>query len=291
MYIIAVIDHKGVCVHIWLSFLVLISGSVLANDKDQYHLFNPTPQKEMRGLNTDRPDKTESPYTVDAGHFQFETDFINYTYNRDRVNGETVTSETTYFNFINLKAGLTNSMDIQVLSEMYVESKVRTQNLTSTQRGYGDTYIRLKKNLYGNDSGDFAMGIMPYVKLPTAAAGMSNDRLEGGLLLPFAFSLPHDWSMGTMLQVGHSRNEADTGSQTDYAMTMTAGHSIIGDLSGLIEVYSAFTDKKNAEAVATLDLGVTYLLTPQIQLDAGYFVGLTDAADDYTTFAGLSVLY
>lgn len=277
--------------HIWLSLIVLLSGSVLANDKEKYHLFNPTPQDEMRGLYTDRPDKTESPYTVDAGHFQLETDLINYTYNRDRVNGATVTRETTYFNFINLKAGLTNSMDLQVLTAMYVETKLRSQDTTSTQRGYGDTYIRLKKNLYGNDSGDFAMGIMPYVKLPTASAGMSNERLEGGLLLPFAFSLPNEWSMGTMFQVNHSRNEADTGSQTNYGLSMTAGHSIIGDLNGFIEVYSAFSDQRNAEAVATLDLGLTYLLTPQIQLDAGYFLGLTEAADDYTAFAGLSVLY
>lgn len=283
--------HKGVSVHIWLSVLVFLSCSVLANDKEKYHLFNPTPDNQMRGLNTDRPDKTESPYTVDAGHFQIETDLINYTYNRDRVDGEAITSETTYYNLINLKAGLTNTIDLQVLSAMYVEAKLRSSETASTQRGYGSTYIRLKKNLYGNDLTDFAFALIPYVKLPTESAGMGNERLEGGLLLPFAFSLPNDWSMGTMVQVDHARNESDTGSQTGYALSMTAGHSIIGNLSGFIELYSSFSDNRKVQAIATLDLGLTYLLTSHIQLDTGYFLGLTDAADDYTTFAGLSVLF
>src|SRR2546425_12662784 len=51
-------------------------------DKGKYTLFNPTPRELMREMNTDRPDKTESPFTVDAGHFQIEADILNYTYDR-----------------------------------------------------------------------------------------------------------------------------------------------------------------------------------------------------------------
>jgi hypothetical protein len=29
-------------------------------------------------MSTDRPDKTESAYTVDAGHFQFEADLVSF---------------------------------------------------------------------------------------------------------------------------------------------------------------------------------------------------------------------
>jgi hypothetical protein len=48
-------------------------------EKWQSHLFHPTPRQLMRELSTDRPDRTESPYTADAGHFQLEMDFFNYT--------------------------------------------------------------------------------------------------------------------------------------------------------------------------------------------------------------------
>ena len=37
-------------------------------DKSSYNLFNPVPENLMRDLSPDRPDVTESPFTVDAGH-------------------------------------------------------------------------------------------------------------------------------------------------------------------------------------------------------------------------------
>jgi hypothetical protein len=53
-------------------------------DKSQFHLFHPTPDALLREMATDRPDKTESAYTVDAGHFQVEMDLLSYTYDRSR---------------------------------------------------------------------------------------------------------------------------------------------------------------------------------------------------------------
>ncbi len=47
-------------------------------DKSDYTLFNPTPDVDLRGFSTDRPPKAKSPYTVDAGHFQYETDIVVY---------------------------------------------------------------------------------------------------------------------------------------------------------------------------------------------------------------------
>src|SRR4051794_40660281 len=51
-------------------------------DKSSYSLWNPPPRQLMREFNTDRPDLTESPFTVDAGHFQIEMDILNYSYDR-----------------------------------------------------------------------------------------------------------------------------------------------------------------------------------------------------------------
>ena len=53
--------------------------SASAPDKSQYWLLNPVPTDQMRDFNTDRPPKANSPYTVDAGHFQYETDLVNFT--------------------------------------------------------------------------------------------------------------------------------------------------------------------------------------------------------------------
>ena len=62
------------------SSLAQNTNSVTQN-KNGYNIFNPTPVSLMRELNADRPDKTDCPFTVDAGHFQVEMDFANMSYN------------------------------------------------------------------------------------------------------------------------------------------------------------------------------------------------------------------
>jgi hypothetical protein len=264
--------------------VLIVSTTVLAQDKKGYSLFNPTPSTLFREFATDRPDKTESPYTVDAGRFQFETDLMNQTFNDD---DGVKTTQNTYNNII-LKAGLTHNMDFQLIVPTFVEERTETATSQKNQRGMGDTLLRLKINMFGNDEGDFAWGLIPNLKLPTAGAGLGNDHLEGGLLIPFAFKLPEDFSMGVMLGIDHFRNDADSGSETSYVMTWTIGHSIVGDLSGFIEVYNQFSDRSSSEAEATLDFGLTYVFAENWMVDAGYFRGITHAAPDRQCFVGLS---
>lgn len=67
------------------------TGAV-AEDKSGYTLFNPTPDRQLRDMSTDRPDATESPYTVDAGRIQLEMDLAGYT--QDRRDGVTTRAVT-----------------------------------------------------------------------------------------------------------------------------------------------------------------------------------------------------
>ena len=50
-----------------------------APDKSGYSLLDPTPDSQLRSFAPDRPPKADSAYTVDAGHFQYETDLLNYS--------------------------------------------------------------------------------------------------------------------------------------------------------------------------------------------------------------------
>src|SRR2546427_10202185 len=88
-------------------------------DKGKYNLFNPTPRELMREMNTDRPDKTESPFTVDAGHFQIEADILNYTYDRYNPARTDTRAETVSIAPMNLKVGLWKDADLQLLLQTY----------------------------------------------------------------------------------------------------------------------------------------------------------------------------
>ena len=78
----------------------------------------------MREMSTDRPDKTESPYTVDAGHFQVEMDVLAYSYDRNNGLPGDTRVESLSIAPMNLKVGLCNRADFQVFVETY--NSVRT---------------------------------------------------------------------------------------------------------------------------------------------------------------------
>ena len=90
-----------------------------AVDKSVFHLFNPTPTEYLRAMDRDGPGTTESPYTVDAGHFQVEMTLVDYTYDRKSFDGMTQRFEAWAVGTMNLKLGLLNRLDAQLVLEPY----------------------------------------------------------------------------------------------------------------------------------------------------------------------------
>lgn len=263
-----------------------------------WSLFNPRPRGSLRELSTDRPDTTESPFTVDAGHFQLELSFVDYTYNRR--NQDQVTSETLAVAPMLLKVGLLNNVDLQLGLDPYTRVKEhdRITNQRESADGFGDVLTRLKINLWGNDTmhapGDTSLAIMPFMKFPAADSGeggLGNGNIEGGLIVPLAIQLPDEWSLGLMIEIDLNRSAADDRYVVDLVHTATVAHAIIGELGGYIE-YAGFANLNQDELYrGYIDAGLTYGLTDNLQLDGGVRVGLTEAADDFGIFAGVSYRY
>ncbi len=248
-------------------------------------------QDKMRDFVTDRPDKTESPYTVPAGHFQFETDFLSYTYNQQIESGQTTTTRKFFANQINLKVGVNNKVDFQTVIQSLVFNETDIDGAKEIKKGFGDTTLRVKINLMGNDEGDIAVGLLPFLKIPTAASNLGNGKFEGGVIFPLMVALPQQWQLGTMVQLNQNKNESNSDFHSVFISSFSLGHSIIQLLSGYIEFYSESSSERNSKWIATLDMGLTYNLTPNTQLDAGINIGLTSGADVINPFAGLSMRF
>jgi hypothetical protein len=253
-------------------------------DKSQYHLFSPTPRELMRELSADRPDTTESPYTVDAGHAQLEMSFVDFVYDDEhgvRTRAFTVAP-------FNLKLGVLNNVDVQFLIDPYVEIDL-DDGADERFDGFGDAQLRLKVNLWGNDGGRTAFAVMPYVKFPTGDDELTNDHVEGGVILPFATELPAGFALGLMAEFDVVYDDADDDYDVELLHTAALGHDIIGRLAGYVEYIGIAPLHGDADYQALLGAGVTHALSDDVQLDAGVNFGLTGDADDYNVFAGITV--
>lgn len=263
---------------------MVASVPVPAADKSHYTLFNPTPDGALRDMATDRPDKTESPYTVDAGRFQVETDLVAYTY--DRRDG--VTTRAFDVMPFNLKIGLTDSSDLQLAYGAF--SRVRTfgGGVSDTDRGFGDLVVRYKQNLWGNDGGRTALGLMPFVKIPTNTLAQLNDDVEGGIIVPFAVDLGRGMGLGLMTEVDFLKAESGGGYEPTFVNSATVSFELTRRLGLYVEAFVERSAESGAETIVTVDTGFTYAVTDHLQLDAGVNIGVTDAADDLNVFVGLS---
>jgi hypothetical protein len=242
----------------------------------------------LRELSTDRPDRTESPYTVDRGHVQVELDLANYTRDRVASAGSDVLVSSYGLVPMNLKIGVLDRMDLQFVIESFASEREtdRTAGTERTRRGLGDLTGRVKLNIWGNDGGTTAFGIMPFVTLSRAGAGASR-RASGGVILPLAVALPAGWELGTMVELDLEAN-AGPGHHAVVVNSLTLGHALPGGLHGYAELFSAASTESGASWVGTVDGGLTYGIGENVQLDAGANVGISAAAEGVNPFVGLS---
>lgn len=264
----------------------------MALDKSQFNLFNPTPEEALRPFSTDRPGKTHSSLTVDAGHFQLEGDVWNYTWDH-WTKDESTLRATTVIN-PNLKLGITNWAELDVFLPFYNTLEVRSRNGGGRSRGFGfgDVLLGGKVNVFGNDGGDQALGAIGFVKLPTAGRGLGNNMVEYTLNLPFTTTLPRGFSLTVEPAIGLLRNLYKQGYQADYQILVNLNHPIIGEaVTAALELALDFPGDHNIGPRHTVDPSLQWLVTPNLQLDAGIYIGLTKAAPDWNPYVGISFRY
>ncbi len=258
-------------------------------DKGRYHLFKPTPPESMREMSTDRPDQTESPFTVDAGHFQVGMDFVNTTFDHDRSGGGDVRAEVSGFAPLNLKVGLLNNVDLQWVLDTFVRSRVedRLAGRVDKASGFGDLQTRLKINFWGNDEGSTAFAMMPFVKWPLAKSSLRNGKTEGGVIFILGYELPAGWSSAVMTEADFV-SDGGGGYDTEFVNSITFSHDIVGKLGGYVEFFSVASSAASASWQGQFDVGFTYGLNDNTQLDMGCNFGVTRSAPDFNPFIGLS---
>jgi hypothetical protein len=240
----------------------------------KYSLFHPRPVVELRDMETDRPDVTESPFTVDAGHFQYETDLFRVL----REKSDLIKSYSLLINQANLKIGITNSTALQIGFQTY--GRMWHRNLASGEKtvsqGIGDLNLRVKQNLLGNDKGNFALALLPYVKFPTSRYDRES-RYEYGLIVPMQFKLPGDWKLGMQIEADRLKDQDQQAMHTELLQSVTLAHALVNKLEGIAETHYTY-DFKAHQWSNFLNAALQLELAKDVKLDAGFNYGIQQQA-------------
>ena len=258
-------------------------------DKSGFTLFNPTPDADLRSLCTDRPTKSTGPCTVDAGHWQVESDIYNFT--TQTTDG--VTTKTQLFANPTLKLGITNTVDFEVNITPYEEVRIHDSVAGTTVEvwGAGDLFLKAKWNLVGDDGGDFAAAILPYVKVPTAGRVIGNGQVEGGVLAPLQFNLPAKWQLAVVPEVDAFADTVGSGHHANSSLDLALSYPATKTITLAAEVWGdANFDPSGTVYQASFDLGASWIPPKALtlQLDAGVNLGLNRATPGVQAYVGVS---
>ena len=251
--------------------------------KQRYDLFHPTPKDSLREMDPDRPNITESPYTVDAGHIQYEAAFIQYEYKTTDENKQ----HALLYNYFNVKLGLTNSLALQLNIQTFAQEN--DQNLTTgnktKQSGFGDLTLRLKQNFLGND-GNVSLAVIPYLTFPTSRY-QDNSKYQGGIIVPIVFKLKNKWQLSTQVEGDRLKDDEGDGLHNEILQSLNISHPIFNkDLNAFLETYYTYDFK--AKSISNyIDAALQYGVSKSVMFDLGVNLGIQKAAD-HALFVGIS---
>lgn len=256
----------------------VLAGALLATA-------SPAPAAEGEPICADRPGVATPVCTVPAGMVQVETTFAEWT--GDRSGG--AKSESLAIGATAVKLGLTDRLHIQIDVAPYVRERIREAGGRETLSGFGDLGIAAKYRLT-SDTAPVQVAVLPFVKIPTARRSLGNGKVEGGLVVPISFALARSGLSLTLgPQIDLIADGDGSGHHLATAQVLSLGIPLGERLSASAEIAGAWDfDPAGTTRQYALAGSLAYLLTSDIQIDAGAQLALNRAAPNVQLYSGLA---
>jgi len=257
----------------WIFGAVLFAASTAASAADQ------------QPICADRPGKSTPTCTVPAGHFQLEMGLADWSL--QKAGGERDTSLTIGETLV--RYGLTNHSDIQLDVTPWQRQTSRGPAFHDSASGFGDLILIYKHRVTSTDSA-IQLALYPYVKIPTAKHSLGNGKWESGLLVPIDFAIPRSpFSINLTPEVDWVADAAGSGHHAAMVQVVSLGWQVSNKLNVSADVWSQWDwDPSGTTRQMSADGSFAFLVTNDVQLDAGANFGLNRQTPDVELYAGIS---
>lgn len=234
------------------------------------------PAGDLGELVTDRPDFTESAEVVGRGVMQNE---MGTVFEMDRASGTKTFSLGTPL----LRFGIAKKWELRVASDGFLSQHATGPAL----RGVGDLEFGLKYKFHKESKWLPALGVIPFVGLPTGAQAFTSGKFDPGFKLLWAKDVP--WGFGLSGNLNAARVAGSTGRFTQKAVTLSIGHDLIAGLAGFWEafVFAPFDNGTGPNWV--YDMGLTRMVGRNAQWDATWGHRVGPMGPDYFIQFGYTV--
>lgn len=236
---------------------------------------------------TDRPGKGNGVCTVPAGKWQVESQPVDWI----RLEADGAETDVWTLGSSVLKLGLSDRSDLQVAIAPWVHAETKAGVSKVTASGFGDLTVRYKHRLTG-DGSPVQVGLIPFIKLPTADSDIGNGKAEGGIAIPVSVATrgPLSITFGPELDL---LADADGNGRHAALVNLVNVSGPVADgltLSGELWTATNF-DPADTVTFASADAALAYAASNEVQLDVGANIGLNKNTSDVELYAGISVRF
>lgn len=226
----------------------------------------------------DRPGKATPTCTVPPGMIQVESGLADWS--RDSSGG--VRTDGLDIGGTAVKFGFGDRLHLELDLPAYVD-------IRKGPAGLGDSALALKYRLT-EASAPVQFAVRPFVKIPTAKHSLGNGKVEGGIALLADSSFGKSsvgWGIAPEVDV------AADGDGSGYHVATAAAASVGVPVSRRItvsgEVWGAWDfDPAGTVRQYSIDGAAAYLISKDVQLDAGANFGLNRNTPDLELYTGIS---
>jgi hypothetical protein len=242
--------------HLLALALLFASGTASAADEES--------------ICADRPGKATPTCTAPVRMVQVETSLPDWSHDEADFGGAAV------------KVGLTDRLHLELDLPAYVD-------IRNGPSGFGDSAVALKYRVTGDDA-PVQVALYPFVKIPTARHSLGNGKVEGGFALladsSFAGS-SISWNVAPELDL-----VAD-GDRSGYHLAIANAASVGVPLSSRLTISGELWGGWDFDPAGTvrqysIDGAAAFLISRDVQLDAGVNLGLNRNTPDVELYSGIA---
>lgn len=233
---------------------------------------------------TDRPGFSTGAYTVKPGRFNIEFGY-QYSFNNHNVDTSTHTAPLS-----NLRVGITEKIEFDLLWDGW---NIDDQEDSSPETSVADVSVGGKYRIIEADQ--FNLTALGLLSLPAGSSPSTSGHVDPRLGLLWDYSLSDKVSVFGNVIANTDVTKGDRNYTIQPIVGLSFSHtSRLGtylEYNSDIPLHRGALSEPGASSVQnTIDGGVTYLLTDDIQLDISAGFGLDNEVDDFVG-TGISIRF
>ena len=228
-------------------------------------------ENETPEMITDRPDATEAPNVVPHKYLQVETGGFYTSFENDA--GAKI--EVIGYNTTLLRFGLLKNLELR-LGWNFEEAQFSFNGMQfdNVASGFSPLLAGVKVAIAEEKGALPQIGLIGHLMLPFTASTDFRPETTGA---DFRFAFAHTLSERSSLSYNLGAQWGSDSSEIAYIYTLSYGLSITNALGAYAEIYGDFPEDSRANHL--WDAGLTYLVSPNVQLDATVGTGFTEGQD------------